>query len=337
MLLVIGGGITGLSYAYDHPDSIIIENKKLGGRVNQIYFDNKLVPSGAGIGRWPKDKKLWNLMKKLNIKTYFFDTKIDYYKVDTNIDILKTIEFLKTKKIKHDNFKDFFVAHLGHETFEKFVNKVGYSDYLKLNPYDALYNYGFEDTCTDYKKFYVAWNEIISKLSHQNIIYGDIKYIDKHKVIVNDQEIYYDTLKICIPPADILKSPIYDILSPKLKDYVSHIHGQSFCYVYAKIKNFPFKTYTVVPPPFQKIIPFGDDIYMLAYCDNDNAEVMKNKTRKQLEKLCEHTLNIKIKIEKFKIIYWKNGTHYRTTKYMKTRLLKGEAYALNQGWTNGGL
>lgn len=355
-MLVIGGGISGLYTAYKYleknpeKEMILIEKtSELGGRAKQFVFNNVLVPSGAGIGRYKKDKKLYKILNELNLPTEIFVSDIQYLGV-SSFPILKTIEELKKKyKDTQLNFEDWFISIKGEETFKKFCDACGYTDFRKLNVKDALYNYGFDDVVSGGKKFTVPWNALIEKLSqkileHQNakiLLQSQIKEVlGKNKVKLSDNTIIeFTNLKICIPPSDILESKVKGLLYSNVIDYVSNVYGQSFCYIYGVTNDLNISTYTVVPQPLQKIIPFKNNVFMLAYSDNDNADYLyKNiKTAKDMESLLKKILKVDITIKKIKIIYWNHGTHYRTVEHENIGALKGEAFALNQGWINGGL
>ena len=122
-------------------------------------------------------------------------------------------------------------------------------------------------------------------------------------------------------------------------------------------------TYTIVPGPLQKMIPFSNGVYMIAYTDNKKAEYLKTyientpKNRVFFEKEVEKALDIEpnsLKIIAIKDFYWPIGTHYyeplNTQKYKnrsefirdaqhpeKCLLVVGEAVSRRQGWTEGAL
>ena len=69
--IIIGGGISGLYISYkilqrnSKAKLVIIEKNEIGGRSNQILFENKCVVTGAGIGRKKKDKLFFQLYNQL--------------------------------------------------------------------------------------------------------------------------------------------------------------------------------------------------------------------------------------------------------------------------------
>lgn len=368
-LLVVGGGISGLTHAYKylkkHPGAklLLIEKARvLGGRCRQLKFGGMLVPGGAGVGRLPKDKNLYNLVKELTGEDPFsFKPVIDYHKVKP-VDILDIIEELK--KVRHgakkeETFEQFFIRVKGKKSWEEFCAAAGYTDFAGLNVKDALYNYGFDDVVTSEKKFFVPWNKMVDLLESKIIEMGGKveKGIKTESVIgfgkvelSNGVQVSYKDYILCVPPKVIRESNLMLMLNSDMRNYLWHIRANPFCYVYAivdmeKSKEFveKIKTYTVVPAPIQKIIPMSAErgIYMMCYADNKSATYLKNyiKTPADLEKLVQDMLDLEVKIKSIKMCYWDVGTHYRDEHiaYKNYKHLKGEAFALNQGWTNGGL
>jgi hypothetical protein len=122
-------------------------------------------------------------------------------------------------------------------------------------------------------------------------------------------------------------------------------------------------TYTIVSGPLQKIIPMSKEkgVYMIAYSDNANAEMLKNnlentvKNRLFFANLLEETLNIPLgtlQITALLDFYWPIGTHYysplpkgvTTGEFIHQAqhplpdiLVVGEVVAANQGWSEGAL
>ena len=367
-LLIVGGGISGLTQAYKHlkkqPGSSVLlleKSRILGGRCRQIKFGGMLVPGGAGVGRLPKDRALYNLVHELTgEKPHVFETVVNYYKVK-QVDIAAIVEDLKKKKqAKEDeNFEAFFVRVNGQKAWDEFCAAAGYTDFAGLNVSDALYNYGFDDVVAGEKKFFVPWNMLVDILEKRiSELGGKIMPGTKiqsmagfGKVELSDgTQVTYKDYILCVPPKSIRESNLMGLLNSDMREYVTHVRGNPFCYVYAVLDTEKsgkfmqmFKTYTVVNPPMQKIIPMSPEhgVYMMCYADNQSADYLKKhiKTAADLEHLVKRVLDVDVKIKGIKISYWEAGTHYRDEHigYKNYKHLKGEAFALNQGWTNGGL
>lgn len=368
-LLVLGAGISGLTHAYKylkkHPSKsvcIIEKSNEIGGRVRQELFNGVLVPTGAGIGRKEKDKKLLELMKQLDLEPVFYTHTVEYHDRIKKVDTAEIIGMLKTTleksinkpEITCMNFAQFATSHLGADLYEAFLDTVGYTDFENLDAKDALYNYGFEDTYSRGQvNFYVPWNILLGKLKTYItnnrgtlILNSHVSNLDKdHKSVTldcDDKKIFYDKLIVAIPPASI---PLQ--FSQIVNTDFRHIKHQPFAYIFAVIKNHAFserfKSYTVVPRPLQKVIPINADkhVFMIAYADNICADYLKEyvKSCSDVQYLIKQYLDMCVTVSDYKLVYQPIGTHYRTNHllYKPSPILKGEAFALNQGWTNGAL
>jgi len=353
-LLVIGGGICGLYQAYNHVkkyphDKVIVVEKApiVGGRARQFMFAGALVPGGAGVGRLPKDRKLAKLIRDFGYHLQTFKTSIEYRNIKP-INVNDTLQYLINTEHKQPCFSEFAKHALGAEKYQQFIDTVGYTDFIHSNTHDVLYNYGFDDTISGQTKFYVPWNEMIDKMmKHIDVRVSsyviDIDTASKTVTLNDNSRITYKNIVVAIPPRALLASPLTSLFSKKEMHYIQNIKGQPFCYVYAQlVEPIPIYTYTVVPQPLQKVVPMesSQNIYMIGYADNHNAIWIKKhiKTRENLEDTIFKVLGFKTKVKHFKVVFWKDGTHYRSpgTSYMHIPILKGEAYAKNQGWTNGG-
>lgn len=362
-LLIVGGGISGLTHAYkylkknERSKVLLIEKLRiLGGRCRQITFGGIWVPGGAGVGRLPKDRNLCNLVTELTGKKPFvFQTKLEYYKV-AQVDILGVVGELKKEKAgEGENFEEFFVRVRGRGAWNEFCAAAGYTDFAGLNVKDALYNYGFDDVVAGEKKFYVPWNMLVDLLEAKILEMGGqikkgiviSKIEERGEVELSDGiNVKYKDYILCVPPKAIRETNLMMLLNHEMQDYIWHVRGQAFCYVYAVVDSREFaekfKTYTIVPTPMQKIIPMGKEgVYMICYSDNQSANYLKSHLKKEqdLEDLVKSKLGLEVKVKKMRVVYWDVGTHYRNEHvvFKNYKHLKGEAFALNQGWTNGGL
>jgi hypothetical protein len=366
--VIIGGGIGGLAQAYklssdkNNQVTLIERSNELGGRARQIEFHDLLVPTGAGVGRQRKDKKLLELMQAMEIKPIFYNHNVNYDKSIPNIVDIKSIiqqfkQVIENHKNKLElscmNFAQFAIKQLGLERYEAFVDTVGYSDFENLDVTDALYNYGFDDTYSHgQQNFYVPWNRLITNLetvikanSARILLNRQVKDLDlpnKSLLLSNGETLSYDKIILAIPPACIdLK------FAEMVKTDFRTIKHQPFAYLYAVIHDRKFRerfpVFTVVTRPIQKIIPMDPrkNVYMVAYCDNSSAEYLNEtiKCCKDVEELIQQFLGMQVTVSDYKLVYRDIGTHYRTNHllYKPSPMLKGEAFALNQGWTNGAL
>ena len=277
-------------------------------------------------------------------------------------------------------FSEFAKNKLGKSIYSLFKISAGYTDYENADIFDTLYNYGMDDNEGDWKSLIIPWKELVLKLCHE-IGPDRIKYktnvikIDEMKSTILDKPLFKieTDKKTYFCHKVIVATNINGILklvpgANKANSLYQQIQGQPFLRVYAKfpeksaqiMKQYvPFNT--IVPGPLYKIIPYSDDVYMIAYTDNDGALFLKPhlenniQNRMFFERLLEQSLEIppnSIHITAIKDYYWPIGTHYYTPLKgftsreqfidiaqhpMENMLVVGEAVSLNQGWTEGAL
>jgi hypothetical protein len=389
-IIIIGSGIAGLYSAFNikqmspQTSFLVLEKYKkqwIGGRLNNEEFYGTTVVTGAGIGRKEKDHLLVHLLDKLNIKYNEFPVNINYEMLlsgnNETISIPSVIRDLR-KEYKRQNdpvttFKNFAKPYLGDRYYKQFITTAGYTDYENEDVYQTLYKYGMDDNNSGWTGLSIPWHQLIEKLviiigsehvrSSTNVV-SIVPNKDGGFEIITEKGNIYTCGKV------ILATTITSIhkLLPQFKIY-NKIKAQPFLRLYAKfpkksadIMKLIVPTYTVVSGPLQKIIPMSieNGVYMIAYSDNKNAEMLKDhlvnntKNRQFFCDLLEQTLNIPpntLKITALLDFYWPVGTHYYTPLKHTLRgefiskaqhpipnmLVVGEVVAANQGWTEGAL
>jgi len=400
-IVIIGGGIAGLYSAYTikklSPDTsfVLLERDRkewIGGRMGNDTFYGASVVVGAGIGRKKKDKLLIKLLKELCVPTKEFDVQINYAQTIPNVvNVQKIIDYLKgiyEKKITQKDqknktnltFSQFAKKELGPDLYNSFIVSAGYTDYEKEDVYDVLYDYGWEDNMTGWKGLSIPWKQLVLKLcdtigwehiKYKTVVIGIQQNKDTSSFIydVYTNKLTYRCKKI------IVATNINGILklvpgADQIGSLYRQIHGQPFVRVYAKFPEKSaqiMKSYvpyqTIVPGPLHKIIPMSNDVYMIAYSDNEGALYLKGhlentaKNRHFFEYLLEISLGIPentISITSIKDYYWSIGTHYygpldktvfdsRNSFIHETQhpgpniLVVGEVVSSDQGWTEGAL
>jgi len=392
-IIIIGAGISGLYAAYNiqkmDPSKtfIILESNKkqyIGGRIGNANFYGTEVVVGAGVGRKDTDKLLIKLLNELNIDFKPFKVLMNYSSLIKNpIHVKKCLLTLRQefKKLPNQNsltFKQFAKNVLGNENYNKFLVSSGYRDYEEEDAYEVLYHYQMDDNGPGWTALDIHWSTLINSLCHQ-IGYKNIKTSNKvEKItkidlnpclfeIITEKGIKYHSNKTIVATRI---SSVQKLL-PSFTIY-HKIHGQPFLYVYAKftkksaeIMNQYVPYYTIVPGPLQKMVPMDSKkgIYMIAYCDNKNAILLKDyienteSNRQFFERTVEKSLAIQpnsLKIISISNYYWPIGTHYyeplNTNKFKsreefiyeaqhpeKCLLVVGEAVSRRQGWTEGAL
>ena len=365
-IAIIGSGISGLfsgliikNSMKDSKITIFEKNSEIGGRIKMVNFDGKEVIAGAGIGR-KQDKLLHDLCKNLNVTINEYHA--DFEHTSNPIDMSKVISILKDNfhmlERSKENFKEFSTKILGKEIYNEFVFSTGETDYEKADVVDTIFDYGFENyTSSGFDAFSIKWTELLK--SFENLLKDDIKLnrnINKISIqsdgkIKIDKEIF-DKL-ILTTPVNVIRK-----LLPKMKIF-KYIEGQPFVRLYVKLDKSlnVSKTFIKTDKPFQKIIVIDKNkcIYQISYSDNKIANRWKNV--ENISKVVENGIlkifKQKVKVEKHKLIYWENGTHYYKPlpKEFRNReefleicqnpekniFCVGEAFSQNQGWSEGAL
>ena len=390
-IIIVGAGLSGLYSAYNIKkmfpkiNLLVLEsNKIVGGRIGNENFYGANIVVAAGVGRRDTNELLIKLLKELDIKYTSFVVNMHYSKQIKNvINVKEYLIKLRTIYNKYKNppsitFKKFFVEHLGLKEYKDFVISSGYSDYANEDIYEVLYYYQMEDNAPGWTALHISWSKLVSKLcekiGYQNIITSaKVENINKSTdnsfqlvttINQNKTKMYYSNKVIVATRISSVQK-----FFPRLKIY-KEIHGQPFLYIYAKFDKQSSElmsqlvtTYTIVPGLLQKMIPFSKSVYMIAYCDNKNAEILQNykentpKNRKFFEKQVEEAIGIipnSLKIVAIKDFYWPIGTHYYEPldlkKYVNRNefikeaqhpesgiLVVGEDVSRKQGWTEGAL
>ena len=394
-IIIVGAGLAGLYSAYNikkmSPKTklLVLESNRrpyIGGRIgNHIFYGSNIVV-GAGVGREDTDKLLIELLKDLKITYEPFTVNMHYSKKIKNpINVKQYLLKLRQDYNKLDNkpsetFEEFATKQLGSKLYKDFIISSGYSDYEKEDVYEVLYHYQMEDNGPGWTGLQIPWSSLIFKLcekiGNQNILASTkVESVDKIQDSPclfeikasgkQNKQITYFSNKVIIAT----RISTVQKLLPEFKIY-EEIHGQPFLYIYAKfdkqsseIMSQLVPTYTIVSGPLQKMIPFSKSVYMIAYADNRNAEILQNhkenteENRLFFAKKVEEALGIEdntLKIIAIKDYYWPIGTHYYEPldkeKYHnrsqfiieaqhpeRGMLVVGEAVSRRQGWTEGAL
>lgn len=394
-IIIVGAGLAGLYSAYNikkmYPKTnlLVLESNRrpyIGGRIGNSIFYGAEIVVGAGVGREDTDDLLIDLLKELKIKYDPFIVNMHYSKLITKpVNVKKYLIKLRQIYNHLDNkpsitFKEFAKKHLGNVEYNDFVVSSGYSDYDNQDVYEVLYHYQMEDNSPGWTGLHIPWSSLVyrlcEKIGHQNILASTkVESIEKIQDSPSLFEIntsgkqnitrtYYSKKVIIATRINTVQK-----LLPDFKIY-NEIHGQPFLYIYAKfdkqsaeIMSQLVPVYTIVPGPLQKIVPFSKSVYMIAYADNKNAELLQEyktntpENRAFFAEKVEEALDIipnTLKIIAIKDYYWPIGTHYyqpldheqyssrkefiREAQHPESGMLVvGEAVSRRQGWTEGAL
>ena len=376
---------------------LVLEKYKknwIGGRINNEEFYGTTVVTGAGIGRKDKDHLLQWLLKELHIKYTDFKLDVNYALDGDPVDVNKVFQMLKKQYLQSKDekglkktFKQFAKPLLGAKLYEKFIETIGYTDYENEDVSQTLYKYGMDDNTGGLNGLYIPWKQLIQTLVHKigtqfikasnNVT--SIQVTDtftktenlRKYVLETDKGVKYYCDKVIIATTITgIQKLLPQLLNKTEYSMYNYIKGQPFLRLYAKFSKASadimkqyVPTYTIVSGPLQKIIPMSKEkgVYMIAYSDNANAEMLKDhlentaKNRLFFAKLLEDTLKIPpntLQITALLDFYWPIGTHYYSplpkgltaNEYihdvqhpLPDILVVGEVVASNQGWTEGAL
>lgn len=373
---IIGSGISGL-YAglllknNKHDITIFEKNKIIGGRIKNRTFDGDRVVAGAGIGR-KSDTLLQKLCNDLNVPTRDFQSKSLYYggitPEFTPLDKIKYIgDYMRQNpQFENQTFKEAASSILGKMEYKKLISYVGETDFEDEDAYDAVTIYGFDKSFSSgFTAFSIDWDAFLQ--AFDKLLGEHIKLNTKVDTIhrINDQyEVNGQMFDAIIIATTInqTKNLLSTLLPPKKLLLYDNIACQPFARVYAKLDS-PLDDLQgyralITKNPFQKIIEMNRDkcIYMISYSDNCPALFWLKKKHhlcRTIEKQLLTKLGISRKVLKSRLCFWNCGTHYfkplpKPFRARQNFLLKvihpepnvyavGEAFSLNQGWSEGAL
>jgi len=358
-IIIVGGGIAALYTALKIKKeltgvkfTILEQSSECGGRVAMDELDGVEIHTGAQFTRLEKDRILGKLLKELEIDLKPYELKIDYTfkNGDVNSMIKKLKSNIKDFNREKNNFTQFAKSVL-KDDYNSFLDIMGYTDFENADFIDTIENYGLDDNVPGYKAADVPWNKVIkkliSKIGEKNIIYNTKVESIKKK----DGEFIINSKYNCdgVVLAVTIKS-----LRKLLDDSIyNEIESQNFIKVFAKSPGLDVKNYTVMDSPLRKILPKGGDIYNIAFCDNEDARLVKNKDKSFFEKELTMQFEKGVKLGKLKKFFWEEGTHYfnplgkkwenrsefldKAQHPQKGIWVVGECVAEKQGWVEGAL
>lgn len=368
--LVIGAGIAGLYAAYSLKKRgrgsvcVLEAAPELGGRARMHRIGGVDVPTGAGIGIM-HNKLLLALAKDLDVPVYPYRAQFSYADTLTDPEFSAAAAIKKLRAApappKGATFKKFAKSVLGAKDYKRFVENMGYTDFEDADAADTLANYGLEDDAAPFDGFGINWADTVNALA---------KYIGRAHIMCNAKVTRLDPKGMCVTLEDGMqvcakKAIIVATDAPALHSLFparlyKDVQGQPFLRAYAQVAKASrplfqerVPTTLVVPAPVQKIIPINPSkgVYMIAYSDNESAEVVRKmgESRERLARAVEQALGAAAGTVKFTRVsshYWPNGTHYLQpgAKQVSQKPYKdaqvyvvGEAVADHRGWVEGAL
>lgn len=370
--IILGGGIAGLYSALrleaKFPTIRILlleKNSYLGGRTRMETFHSHKVVTGAGVGRFPKDKLLQHLVEASTDKTVEPVKTLVSYQFQDPCFTLTYIESLKKKKTwiqQHrstHNFKQCFLRFFPQKEYQNFCESNGFTDFEHADIVDTLYDYGFEDNVPGNHIFPIDWNRLVKHLrkqltrttvrlhteatSYQRLesSYQRLEYQGGFKVVTSNNKQYMGQHLIFAGFID--KYPF-----PEVKAQVGY---NRFLRMYSYSRNENDHLHqggmTYYNNVLQKSIFISPTIRTMSYSDNNNADAVMRLPQSRLKDMAGYDVDDVVRY------YWEHGTHYY--KPLSTRwkdrdefiryaqnpepgiYLVGECISKNQGWTEGAL
>jgi hypothetical protein len=363
--IILGGGIAGLYSAlrleakFPTIKILILEkNAYLGGRTRMETFHSHKVVTGAGVGRFPKDKLLQKLVEASTGDPVQPVKTLVSYQFQDPCYTLKFIESLKkqTTWIRQHrsthNFKKFFLRFFSEKEYHKFCESNGFTDFEHADIVDTLYDYGFEDNVPGNHIFPIDWNRLVKhlrkqldkttvRLDSEVVSYERLAYQGGFKVLTSKKKQY--TGKHLIFAGFVDKYPF-----PEVRAQIGYNRFLRM-YSYSRGENDHLHQggMTYYDNTLQKSIYISPTIRTLSYSDNDKADAVMRLPLPRLKEMAGYEFDDVVKF------YWEHGTHYykplSTTWKDRDEFIRyaqnpeagiylvGECISKNQGWTEGAL
>jgi len=367
--LIVGAGPSGLYmaqrlediYASKNIQIVMLEKSGIiGGRTRQVRFHSKLINTGAGVGRYDKDRLLIQSLQR-TLPSYSIQPKVRNlcYQMDHPVSTSHYIQQLKKPK-QHKwiqqhrsthSFQQCFLHFFTPLDYTRFCQSNGFTDFERADIVDTLYDYGFEDNQMGQRYFDMPWNRWtrgLRKSLRKTTIYFHQNVLQCQKRSDGLFQVLTDKKKQWITKYVIYAGSLNPLPYPDIRNAIG---SQSFLRLYVYLKNkdvLHTKGTFYREDVFQKSIVLSPRIQMLSYSDNEHADRVHPMTRHEMEKRSGLT------ILDWKSFYWREGTHFfyplETTRF-PTRdafiqyaqfpephvFFVGEAISNNQGWTEGAL
>lgn len=324
---------------------------------------------GAGIGRKSKDKLLQKLCRKHGIPMNEFEVNKDVTEgLMLEAEIRETIRLLKSSyrsdAHKELTFRQYGMEILGAAKYQQFIKSYEYTDMEKADVYETLEHYGLDDGFNGWTGLSIAWDDLLEKMIVGKRIKLNAPVIKlTSSAVETDRHIYKCKNVIIATPIDSVRK----LLGNGENRVYRQVEGQPFMRVYGKfgreaanLMHNHVPRSCIIANQCKRIIPMTEDVYMIVYSDNSNANYINNhitendkESREFLSDKLEKGLGIDhLPITAIKSYYWPIGTHYMRPfmegDTYKTWIDKaqhpepniivvGEAFSRNQGWVEGAL
>lgn len=350
-VIVIGAGPAGLYAAerfLDEGRSVLVleADDHAGGRAYNVQFDGVEVEVGAGIGRWPHDKRLAEWMEAHGETVTPLPCTLRYWSeteqtlVPPPMDVSKEVRALPRPSLTERRTLPFgaWLKRVAGSAYARlFVHTSSYDDYLKADIVDTLDHYHFEDVAPKTQVFMVHWTKFLTKVVKNLTARGmRLRLSEPALSVVKEEGGYVVTTEkgaytaprvvIAVPSAPAQRLLTRSGYAPAA-ELLKQVRGQPFVRAYVRFTGPPnyveenVGDEIVCAGPFRKIIRMDKKkrVYMVAYCDNVHTRFWKRlmhlpkrsavaEVRAHLHALFGTTFSI----DDLHIYYHKQGTHYFT-------------------------
>jgi hypothetical protein len=350
-ILVIGAGPAGLyaaeRFSEEGHNVVVLEaSHRVGGRAYNEPFEGAEVETGAGVGRWPHDRRLAEWMIKHDEKVDPIPCSLRYWKRTEGLipapmnvyDEVRALPRPTDSQRRSTTFGGWLKSVAGSAYTRSFIYTSSYNDYLKADIVDTIDHYHFQDIAPESGMFVPHWTRLFDKvvkyLKARGVVFhlneAAIRVTKDHGGIysVTSEKHQYTTSRVvlAIParPAERLLRRSGYIDSANL---LQGIKGQPFVRAYVQFSgptNYIEKNVgdeIVCESPFRKIIQVNKTkrVYMIAYCDNAPTRLWarlrhlpKRKAIAEVRSALTDMFGESFAIDDLRIYYHKEATHYFT-------------------------
>lgn len=350
-VIVIGAGPAGLyaaeRFIQEGRSVLVLEaDDHAGGRAYNVQFDGVEVEAGAGIGRWPHDKRLATWIESHGYQVKPVHCNLRYWStqerdlIPAPMDVSREVRALPHPSLAERRAMPFgaWLKKVAGSAYTRlFVHTAGYDDYLKADIVDTLEHYHFQDAAPRSQIFMVHWTKFLNKVVENLTAQGMRLHLSEPALKVVKEEGGY----VVTTEKGTYKAPRVVLAVPSVPaqrlltrsgyaptaELLKQVRGQPFVRAYVRFSGPPnfiegnVGDEIVCAGPFRKIIRMDKKkrVYMVAYCDNVHTRFWKRlmhipkrsaiaEVRRELHTLFGTTFSI----DDLHIYYHRQGTHYFT-------------------------
>jgi predicted NAD/FAD-dependent oxidoreductase len=347
-VVVIGAGVAGL-YAAELLASqgrtvIVLEaSDRVGGRAYDERFHGVEVETGAGVGRWPTDRRLVAWLTKHHEKVVPMTSTLRYWKkgeglIPPPMDVSREVrDFPAPTEAERRTLPmgAWLKKQAGSAYTREFIFTSSYEDYLQSDVVDTLQHYHFQDVAPTTQIFVVHWTSLTTKVVRAleeagvhvrlnepatRVVRGEAGYV----VTTPSGVIAAKRVVLALPAraAERLLTRSGYLENARL---LKEVRDQPFVRAYVHFtgpENVIERTVegaVVCAGPFRKIIRMDrrKRVYMIAYCDNVHTRFWRRLQRlpqqaaiAEVQRAVVEVFGESVLIDDLVIYSHRVGTHY---------------------------